>query len=88
MTSAAFYGGGGGTEKSFELCFMLRLSTCDFIHIHRAHKQISRTSFLYLQDTKSEYLFSQASGTGPSLISCDADGSRKEKKQPLSDSQK
>lgn len=53
MTSAAFYGGGGGAEKSFELCFMLRLSSCDFIHIHRAHKQISRTSFLYLQDTKS-----------------------------------
>lgn len=53
---------------------MLRLSPCDFIHIHRAPKQISKMCFLYLQDTESENLSSQAGGTGQSVASCDADG--------------
>lgn len=30
--------------------------------------------FLYLQDTESENLSSQAGGTGQSVASCDADG--------------
>lgn len=43
--------------------------------------------FLYLQGTESESLSSQAGGTGQSVISCDADGSRRKKKQTLSDSE-
>jgi len=77
----------GGAEMSSKLCFMLRLFPCDFIHIRRAPKQILRACFLCLQDKNSENLFAQAGGTGPLVISCDTDGSRREKKQTSSDSQ-